>query len=130
GARVIQAKAKGYGNAVFAGVMAARGEFIIMGDADDSYDFSDLGPIWQRLEEGYEIVMGNRFKGGLHPGSMPFLHRYFGNPVLSGIARLFFRSPCGDSPCGLRGFTKAALEKLELQTTGMEFAIEMVVKAT
>jgi glycosyltransferase involved in cell wall biosynthesis len=129
GARVIHVQGKGYGNALMGGIAAARGKFIIMGDADDSYDFTAIGPFVEKLREGYDLVMGNRFKGGIKPGAMPFLHRYLGNPVLSGIGRLFFSKPCGDFHCGLRGLRKDAVLKLDLQTTGMEFASEMVVKA-
>jgi hypothetical protein len=101
-----------------------------MGDADDSYDFLDVPSFVVKLREGYDLVMGNRFKGGIKPGAMPLLHRYLGNPVLSAMGRLFFASPCGDFHCGLRGFSKEAIRKMELRTTGMEFASEMVVKAT
>jgi len=130
GARVVHVAAKGYGNALMAGIQSARGRYLIMGDADDSYDFSQLQPFVDKLREGYELVMGNRFKGGIRPGAMPRLHQYFGNPLLSGIGRLFFSSPCGDFQCGLRGFHKEAVGRLDLRTTGMEFASEMVVKAT
>jgi hypothetical protein len=101
-----------------------------MGDADDSYDFGALAPFIGKLREGYDLVMGNRFEGGIKPGAMPPLHRYLGNPVLTGIGRLFFGSPARDFHCGLRGFSKEAIDRLNLQTTGMEFASEMVVKAT
>jgi hypothetical protein len=101
-----------------------------MGDADDSYDFGELWPFVEKLREGYDLVMGNRFAGGIRPGAMPSLHRYLGNPVLTGIGRLLFGGPCGDFHCGLRAFRKEAIERLDLQTTGMEFASEMVVKAT
>ncbi|MFN2511556.1 MAG: glycosyltransferase family 2 protein [Pyrinomonadaceae bacterium] len=130
GARVINVQAKGYGNALMGGIAAARGKYIIMGDADDSYDFSNLRPFIEKLRQGYDLVMGNRFKGGIKPGAMSPTHRYLGNPVLTAIGRLFFRSPCGDFHCGLRGFGKAAVTQLDLRTTGMEFASEMVVKAT
>jgi glycosyltransferase involved in cell wall biosynthesis len=130
GARVINVQAKGYGNALMGGIAAARGKYIIMGDADDSYDFSNLRPFIEKLRQGYDLVMGNRFKGGIKPGAMSATHRYLGNPVLTAIGRLFFRSPCGDFHCGLRGFGKAAVVELDLRTTGMEFASEMVVKAT
>jgi glycosyltransferase involved in cell wall biosynthesis len=130
GARVVHVEAKGYGKALMGGIAAARGRYVIMGDADDSYDFSNLGPFVEKLREGYELVMGNRFQGGIRPGAMPPLHQYFGNPLLSGIGRMFFHSPCGDFQCGLRGFSKEAIERLHLRTTGMEFASEMVVKAT
>jgi glycosyltransferase involved in cell wall biosynthesis len=130
GARVIPVALKGYGSALMGGITAARGKYIIMGDADDSYDFTKLDPFLQELRGGYELVMGNRFKGGIHAEAMPLLHRYLGNPVLSAIGRLFFHSPCGDFHCGLRGFSRAAIQKLDLRTTGMEFASETVVKAT
>jgi hypothetical protein len=112
------------------GIAAARGQYVIMGDGDDSYDFSALMPFISKLREGYDLVMGNRFKGGIKAGAMPPLHRYLGNPVLTGIGRLFFSSPCRDFHCGLRAFTRAAIMKLDLRTTGMEFASEMIVKAT
>jgi glycosyltransferase involved in cell wall biosynthesis len=130
GARVVPVKDKGYGNALIGGIEAARGKLIIMGDADDSYDFTNLMPFLEKLREGYDLVMGNRFLGGIKPGAMPFLHRYLGNPVLSGIGRLFFRIPIGDFHCGLRGFTKAAYERMDLHATGMEFASELVLKAS
>lgn len=130
GARVVPVAAKGYGSALHGGIIAARGRFVIMGDADDSYDFCNLGPFVEKLREGYQLVMGNRFKGGIAPGAMPPLHYYLGNPVLTGIGRLLFPSPCGDFHCGLRGFDRAAIIGLDLHTTGMEFASEMVVKAT
>ena len=130
GARVIHVAEKGYGSALLGGIKAARGKYIIMGDADDSYDFTKLGPFLESLRAGYELVMGNRFKGGIAPEAMPRLHRYLGNPVLTGIGRLFFNSPCGDFHCGLRGFSKAAIQRLDLRTTGMEFASETVVKAS
>jgi len=130
GAKVVHVKKKGYGNALQGGFEVAEGKFIIMGDADDSYDFSDLMKFIDALEDGYDLVMGNRFKGGIMTGAMPFLHRYLGNPILSWIARLFFQSNVGDFHCGLRGFRKDILPLLNLQTTGMEFASEMVVKAT
>src|SRR5262245_3452235 len=128
--RLVTAEQRGYASALMEGVLAARGRFIVMGGADGSYDFSALTPFVAKLREGYDLVMGNRFKGGIKPGAMPALHRYLGNPVLSGIGRLLFRSPCGDFHCGLRAFRKDAHERLELQTTDMEFASEMVVKAT
>jgi len=129
GARVVDIPQKGYGSALMGGIAAAENEFIIMGDADDSYDFTNLQAFVDALKNGAELVMGNRFKGGIRPGAMPFLHRYLGNPVLSGIARLFFKSDIGDFHCGLRGFRKSSILLLDLQTTGMEFASEMVVKA-
>ncbi len=130
GARVIDVTAKGYGNALMGGIAAAKGKYVIMGDADDSYDFSNLGPFVEQLRNGYDLVMGNRFSGGIGEGAMPPLHRYLGNPVLTGLGRMFFSSPCGDFHCGLRGFSRAAVARMELRTTGMEFASEMVVKAT
>jgi glycosyltransferase involved in cell wall biosynthesis len=130
GARVIRVADKGYGSALMGGIQAAQGKFIIMGDADDSYDFSELMPFVEKLREGYDLVMGNRFRGEIKPGAMPPLHRFLGNPVLSGLGRLFFHSPVGDFHCGLRGFTKTAITNLDLTTTGMEFASEMVVKAS
>ena len=129
GARVIDVIRKGYGSALQGGIAAARGKFIIMGDADDSYDFTRLKPFILKLRQGDELVMGNRFKGGIKPGAMPWHHRYIGNPVLTGIMNLFFRTPVGDAHCGLRGFRKDSYERLKLTTTGMEFASEMVVKA-
>lgn len=129
GARVVLVESKGYGNALMEGIGAARGRFVIMGDADDSYDFSSLMLFIEKLREGSDLVMGNRFRGGIAPGAMPPLHRYFGNPVLSGLGRLFFRCSVGDFHCGLRGLTYEAFQRMKLQTTGMEFASEMVVKA-
>lgn len=130
GARVVHAPVAGYGGALGCGIAAARGRFVIMGDADDSYDFSNLSAFLASLRDGAALVMGNRFKGGIAPGAMPFLHRYLGNPVLSAIGRLFFRTPIGDFHCGLRGFDRQAILDLELRTTGMEFASEMVVAAS
>jgi glycosyltransferase involved in cell wall biosynthesis len=130
GARVVHVAEKGYGSALLGGIKAARGKYIIMGDADDSYDFTNLGPFLEKLRAGYDLVMGNRFKGGIAPRAMPPLHRYLGNPVLTSIGRLFFRSQCGDFHCGLRGFSKAAIQRLDLRTRGMEFASETVVKAS
>lgn len=130
GARVVHIPEKGYGSALLGGIAAAQGRYVIMGDADDSYDFANLMPFIAELRAGYELVMGNRFRGGIAPGAMPPLHRYLGNPVLTNIGRLFFRSPCADFHCGLRGFSKDAIMRLDLRTTGMEFASEMVVKAT
>jgi glycosyltransferase involved in cell wall biosynthesis len=129
GAKVVQVAEPGYGSALRGGFAAALGEYIIMGDGDDSYDFSNLTPFLQKLRFGHDLVMGNRFLGGIAPGAMPILHRYLGNPVLSRIGRLFFRISCGDFHCGLRGFRKSAIESLDLRTSGMEFASEMIVKA-
>ncbi|MEI7896507.1 MAG: glycosyltransferase family 2 protein [bacterium] len=130
GARIIQVPIKGYGSALIAGINAAKGKYIIMGDADDSYDFLDLAKFINKLREGYDFVMGNRFEGGIKKGAMPLIHRYFGNPVLSFTGRLFFKSPINDFNCGLRGFDTEKIKKLGLVTLGMEFASEMVVKAT
>jgi glycosyltransferase involved in cell wall biosynthesis len=130
GARVITAKPAGYGNALLAGIREARSDYIIMGDADDSYDFRDLDPFLEKLRLGYDLVMGNRFSGGIEKDAMPLLHRYLGNPVLSFLGRLFFGSPVKDFHCGLRGFRKASIDSLELRSGGMEFASEMIVKAT
>jgi glycosyltransferase involved in cell wall biosynthesis len=130
GARVVPVSEKGYGNALMGGIVSARGRFIIMGDADDSYDFTNLMPFIEKLRDGADLVMGNRFEGGIEPGAMPPLHRYLGNPVLSFIGRLFFGSKIGDFHCGLRGFRRDSVMELGLQATGMEFASELVVKAT
>jgi glycosyltransferase involved in cell wall biosynthesis len=130
GARVVDVPIRGYGAALTAGIAAAKGEFVIMGDADDSYDLSNLGPFVEALRGGADLVMGNRFAGGIEPGAMPALHRYLGNPVLTAIGRILFRSPVKDFHCGLRGFRREAILELDLRTTGMEFASEMVVKAT
>jgi len=130
GACVVNVIDKGYGSALRGGIAGARGEFIVMADADGSYDFSHAPRILEKLREGYDLVMGNRFLGGIEPGAMPWKHRYIGNPVLSGIGRLFFDCPAGDFHCGLRGFSKVAYDKMGLTTTGMEFASEMVIKST
>jgi hypothetical protein len=129
GARVVPVPSRGYGAALIGGIEAARGRYVVMGDADDSYDFSALDAFVEKLREGYELVMGNRFRGGIAPGAMPFLHRYLGNPVLSTIGRTFFDSKSGDFHCGLRGFARDSMRALELRSTGMEFASEMVVKS-
>jgi hypothetical protein len=130
GARVVPIPAPGYGNALMGGIVAAQGRYVIMGDADDSYDFTALMPFVSALRDGADLVMGNRFKGGIAPGAMPALHRYLGNPVLSSVGRLFFRAKIGDFHCGLRGFRRDSMLALGLQATGMEFASEMVVKST
>lgn len=130
GARVVAVPMRGYGAALIAGIAAARGRFVIMGDSDDSYDFSKLDPFVEKLRESYVLVMGNRFRGGIKPGAMPPLHRYLGNPVLSSIGRVFFGGPVKDFHCGLRGFDRDAIRALDLRAPGMEFASEMVVKAT
>lgn len=129
GARVVAVAAPGYGSALKGGIDSAQGRYIIMGDADGSYDFAALDAFVAKLREGCDLVMGNRFAGGIAPGAMPFLHRYLGNPVLSFLGRLFFGSSVRDFHCGLRGFSKAAIAGLDLRTTGMEFASEMVVKS-
>lgn len=129
-ARVVPVITPGYGSSLMGGIKAAQGKYVIMGDADDSYDFAALDNFLEQLRAGFDLVMGNRFQGGIQPYAMPLLHRYFGNPVLSRIGKLFFRSPIGDFHCGLRGFNREAILKLDLRTTGMEFASEMVVKAT
>ncbi|MDO1501275.1 glycosyltransferase family 2 protein [Winogradskyella maritima] len=129
GAKVVDVIEKGYGNALKGGIEASRGTYIIMADADDSYDFSDLEPFVSKLREGYDLVMGNRFKGGVEKNAMPFLHKYLGNPVLSFLGRLFFGIKIRDFHCGLRGFSKKAYNMMDLRTTGMEFASEMVVKS-
>lgn len=129
GARVVHAAERGYGGALIAGIEAARGRYVIMGDADDSYDFERLDLFVARLREGADLVMGNRFAGGIEPGAMPFLHRYLGNPVLSFIGRLLFRVEARDFHCGLRGFDRERIRALGLKTTGMEFASEMVVRS-
>lgn len=130
GARVVTVASKGYGNALMGGIRAARAPYVAMGDCDDSYDFATLGPFLDDLREGAALVMGNRFKGGIEAGAMPFLHRYLGNPVLSFVGRLFFGSKVGDFHCGLRAFDRQAILDLDLHTGGMEFASEMVVRST
>ncbi len=130
GARVVDIPVRGYGAALLGGVEAARGRYVVMGDADDSYDFMALTPFVDQLRAGADLVMGNRFKGGIAPGAMPRLHRYVGNPVLSGLGRRFFRTDIGDFHCGLRGFARDSIRDLDLQSTGMEFASEMVVRAS
>jgi len=129
GARVVEISHRGYGAALSGGIAAARGRYVIMGDADDSYDFSKLDGFVEKLRAGYRLVMGNRFKGGIRRGAMPALHRYLGNPVLSFIGRLFYRTQVGDFHCGLRGFDRNGVLSLGLRTDGMEFASELVVKA-
>jgi len=129
GARVVAVETKGYGAALLAGISAARGAVIVMADADDSYDWSALAAFVLKIWEGYDLVMGNRFAGGIMPGAMPRLHRYVGNPVLSLVARVAFRAKIGDFHCGMRAFTRAAFGKMQLKTHGMEFATEMVASA-
>lgn len=130
GARVVEVPMRGYGAALMGGIQAARGRYVIMGDADDSYALEALDPFVDELRRGTQLVMGNRFEGGIEPGAMPWLHRYVGNPILSFLGRLFFRNDIGDFHCGLRGFDRDAVLALDLRTTGMEFASELVVKAS
>jgi glycosyltransferase involved in cell wall biosynthesis len=130
GVRTVSVNAKGYGNALLAGIHAARGKYVIMGDADGSYDFVHITPFLEKLRNNYDLVVGNRYRGGIMHGAMPPLHRYFGNPLLTAIGRLFFGGELGDFYCGLRGFNRQAMLDLDFRTTGMEFALEMVVKAS
>lgn len=129
GARVVPVLERGYGSALYHGCLAAKGEYIIMGDSDDSYDFSDLDPFMAKLKLGYDLVMGNRFLGGIKSGAMPWKNRYLGNPILSWVGRLLFQCEARDFHCGLRAFTKKAFIGMDLRTSGMEFASEMVIKA-
>src|SRR5205823_5911084 len=129
GANVIRVDRPGYGSAVRGGIAASHGRYVVMGDADGSYDFAGIEPFIERLRRGDELVVGNRWQGGIRPGAMPWHHRYIGNPVLTGLLNLFFRTPVGDAHCGLRAFRKDAYERLGLVTSGMEFASEMIVKA-
>ena len=130
GARIVAVPERGYGAALLAGIASARGRYVVMADADQSYDFAQADAYLHKLREGYDLVMGNRFQGGIAPGAMPALHRYLGNPVLSGLGRLFFASPVGDFHAGMRGFRRDAILGLDLRTTGMEFASEMIVRAS
>jgi glycosyltransferase involved in cell wall biosynthesis len=130
GARSVTVSERGYGAALFYGVQAARGRYVIMADADDSYDFSALDRFVEKLRDGYDLVMGDRFGGGIAPGAMPWKNRYIGNPGLSSIGQMFFRCPVNDFHCGMRGFSRSAFDRMRLQTTGMEFASELVIKAT
>ena len=130
GARIVNVPIRGYGAALFAGFEAAHGKYILMADADDSYDFSHLPRFLAALDAGADLVVGNRFQGGIKPGAMPLLHRYLGNPVLSYLGRLLFRIPVGDFHCGIRAFRKDAFLRMNLRTTGMEFASEMIVKSS
>ncbi|HDZ20689.1 hypothetical protein LCGC14_0367700 [marine sediment metagenome] len=130
GARVVHVSSRGYGSALYHGSRAAAGRYIVMADADDSYDLSNLMPFLEKLRAGYDLVMGNRFAGGIAPGAMPVLNRLLGNPVLTWVGRLFFRCPAKDFHCGIRGFSAEAFARMDLRTTGMEYASEMVVKAT
>jgi glycosyltransferase involved in cell wall biosynthesis len=130
GARVVAVASRGYGNALRAGIEAARAKFVIMGDSDDSYDFSALEEFVDKLRAGYDLVLGNRFQGGIAPGAMPALHKFFGNPLLTSVGRALYGSPSHDFYCGLRGFRRDAILSLALDAAGMEFAVEMIVKAT
>jgi glycosyltransferase involved in cell wall biosynthesis len=130
GARVVNVLQPGYGAALYGASLAARGKYIMMGDSDDSYDFSNLDAFVKKLREGYDLVMGNRFAGGIKPGAMPWKNRYLGNPFLSTIGKILFHCPAEDFHCGLRGYSKEAFVRMDLRTTGMEFASEMVIKAT
>jgi glycosyltransferase involved in cell wall biosynthesis len=129
GARVVREPAKGYGAALKAAVKSSRGKYCIMADSDDSYDWSSMGPFIEKLRQGFDVVMGTRLRGTIMPGAMPPLHRFFGNPLLSGLTNLFFRTGVSDAYCGMRGFSREAYERMDLRSSGMEFAIEMVVKA-
>jgi glycosyltransferase involved in cell wall biosynthesis len=130
GARVVNIQEKGYGSALKGGILASHAEYVLMADSDDSYDFTHIPRFAEQLRAGSDLVMGNRFRGGIADQAMPFLHRYLGNPVLTGIGKLFFGSPCGDFHCGIRGFRKDSFVRMDIRSTGMEFASEMVVKAT
>ncbi|PWT90785.1 MAG: dolichol-P-glucose synthetase [Proteobacteria bacterium] len=130
GARVVRVPERGYGAALKAGIAASRGTFIIMGDADDSYDFGEVPNFVEKLRQGYDLVMGNRFRGGIRPGAMPPLHKYFGNPGLTALLNTLFHAGVGDSYCGMRGFSRAVYDRLDVRSTGMEFALEFVIKAT
>jgi glycosyltransferase involved in cell wall biosynthesis len=130
GARVVNVPVRGYGAALYYATLGCRGRYAIMGDSDDSYDFTDLMPFIEKLRQGYDLVMGNRFLGGIKPGAMPWKNRYIGNPILSSIGRLLFHCPAKDFHCGLRGYSIEGFAKMDLQTTGMEYASEMVIKST
>ncbi len=130
GARVVHVPQRGYGAALKAGIASARGTYIIMGDADDSYDFTDVPRFVEKLREGFDMVMGNRFRGEIKPGAMPPLHKHFGNPGLTALLNLFFHAGIGDSYCGMRGFTRALYDRLDVRSNGMEFALEMIIKTS
>jgi glycosyltransferase involved in cell wall biosynthesis len=130
GARLVRVQQRGYGNALKGGIQAARGTYVLMADSDDSYDLSHIPRFVEALKGGSDLVMGNRFRGGIRKRAMPILHRYLGNPVLTRIGRLFFHSPCGDFHCGIRAFRKQSYDRMDIRSTGMEFASEMVVKAS
>lgn len=129
GARIVNVEQRGYGSALIEGTKQALGEFVIMGDSDDSYDFSNIMPFVEKLRNGYDLVMGNRFKGKIEKGAMPWSHKYIGTPVISFIGRLFYKSKIGDFNCGMRGFKRKAILDLDLKCTGMEYASEMIVEA-
>lgn len=129
GARVCYENVKGYGSALIKGIKEARGKYVIMGDCDDSYDFLNLNDMLSELRNGYQLVMGNRFKGGIEKGAMPFSHKYIGNPMISMIGRFLYKTNIGDFNCGLRGFDRSAILKLNLKATGMEYASEMIVES-
>jgi glycosyltransferase involved in cell wall biosynthesis len=128
GGRVIHERSKGYGSAYLSGFAAAQGDYIVMADADLTYDFADIPRFVELLDDGAELVMGDRMDN-IHPGAMPWLHRYVGNPILTGILNLFFRTGVKDAHCGMRGLRRETLDQLDLRTTGMEFASEMVIRA-
>ena len=130
GARVINEQRKGYGSAYLAGFASARGKYIVMGDADETYDFSEIARFIEPLEDGADFVMGSRLRGKIHPGAMPWLHRYVGNPVLTGVLNLFFKTGVSDAHCGMRAFRRELLPRLDLRTTGMEFASEQVIRSS
>ncbi|HWY42609.1 MAG TPA: glycosyltransferase family 2 protein [Candidatus Sulfotelmatobacter sp.] len=130
GARVVHAEQKGYGAALQAGIRGSHGTFIVMGDADDSYDFTEVPRFVEAWRKGYDVVMGNRFRGEIKPGAMPWHHKYIGNPALSAVLNVLFHANIGDSHCGMRGFTRAVYDQMDLRSTGMEFASEFVIKAT
>jgi glycosyltransferase involved in cell wall biosynthesis len=130
GARVVRVAERGYGSALMGGIAGARGEYVLMADADESHDLTHIPQFLAELQTGQDLVMGNRFRGGIAEGAMQFLHRYLGNPVLTGLGRLFFKSRCGDFHCGMRGFRRESYQQMDVRSTGMEFASEMVVKAT
>jgi glycosyltransferase involved in cell wall biosynthesis len=130
GALVVHVSEKGYGHALRVGILASRGQYVVMADSDGSYDFGHISRFLEKLRSGSDLVMGNRFRGGIARGAMPFLHHYLGNPALSGIGRVFFGSPCGDFHCGMRAFRRDSVLRMDIRAGGMEFASEMVVKAT
>ncbi len=133
GARIENVAERGYGSALMGGISAARGRFVLMGDADDSYDFLEIPKFLEKLRENHELVQGCRLPAGggtILPGAMPFLHRWLGNPLLSSLVRIMFKAPVSDIYCGMRGFTKELYDRLDQRCTGMEFATEMIIKAS